>query len=80
LFYEWSKDISQQIWDSRNYKMTSYFFPRSSWLVCFNSSGIHRPVSTKDCEFITKLNSHQIINLLKSRLSPVWAYTRYCND
>jgi len=27
LFYEWRKDISQQIWDSRKYQMTSYFVP-----------------------------------------------------
>jgi len=25
LFYEWRKDISQQMWDSRNYEMTSHF-------------------------------------------------------
>jgi len=25
LFYEWRKDISQQIWDSRNYQITSHF-------------------------------------------------------
>jgi len=30
----------------------------------------------EDFEFITKLNSNQIMNLLKSRLSPVWAYAR----
>jgi len=34
-------------------------------------SGSNRPVSTQDFEIITKLNSHQIMNLLKSRLSPV---------
>jgi len=27
LFYEWRKDISQQMWESRNYKITSYFVP-----------------------------------------------------
>jgi len=42
-------------------------FPRSSCPVRFNSSDIHRPVSTQDFEFITKLNSHQIIILLKSQ-------------
>jgi len=46
-------------------------FPRSSWPLRFTSSDSHRPVSTHDFEFITKLNSHQILNLLKSRLSPV---------
>jgi len=45
--------------------------PLSSWPPCFNSSDNHRPVSTQDFEFITKLNSHQIMDLLKSRLSPV---------
>jgi len=25
LLYEWRKDISQQMWDSRNYQMTSHF-------------------------------------------------------
>jgi len=25
LYYEWRKDISQQMWDSRNYQMTSHF-------------------------------------------------------
>jgi len=51
-------------------KWRHILFPRPSWPVRFNSSDIHRPVSTKDFEFITKLNSHQMI---KSRLSPVWA-------
>jgi len=46
-------------------KLLHILFPRSSWPVRFNSSDIH---------------SHQIINLLKSRLSPVWAYARFCND
>jgi len=27
MFFEWRKDISQQIWDSRNYQMTLYFVP-----------------------------------------------------
>jgi len=76
LFYEWRKDISQQIWDSRNYQMTSHFVSRPPR---FNSSDSHSPVSTQDFEFITKLNSHQFMNLLKSRLSPVWAYARCCN-
>jgi len=60
-------------------KLRHILFPRSSWPVRFNSNDIHRPVSTQDFEFITKLNS-QIMNLLKSRLSPVWAYARCCND
>jgi len=25
LFYEWRKDMSQQMWDSRNHQMTSHF-------------------------------------------------------
>jgi len=30
-------------------------------------------------QFITKLNeSYEVLNLLKSRLSPVWAYARCC--
>jgi len=53
---------------------------RNETLRTFNLSDIHHPVSTQDFEFITKLNSHQIINLLKSRLSPVWVYARCCND
>jgi len=52
LFYEWHKDISQQIWDSRNYQMTSHFVSRP---LRFNSSDSHRPVSTQDFEFITKI-------------------------
>jgi len=66
------------IWESRNYQITSYVVstPRSSWPLRFNSSDILRPVSTQNFEFITKLNSHQIV----SRLSPVWAYARCCND
>jgi len=52
LFYEWRKDISQQIWDSRNYQMTSRFVSRQ---LRFNSSDSHRPVSSQDFEFITKL-------------------------
>jgi len=82
LFYEWRKDISQQIWESRNYQMTSYVAstPRSSLSIRFNSSNIHRPVSTQDFELITTFHTNQIINLLTSRLSPVWAYTRCCND
>jgi len=73
LFNEWRKDIATQMWESRNYRIMSY-------LVRFKSSDRHRPVSTQDFEFNTKLNSHQIMNLLKSRLSPVWAYARCCND
>jgi len=43
---------------SRNYQITSYVVstPRSSWLLRFNSSDIHHPVSTQDSEFITMLN------------------------
>jgi len=61
-------------------KLRHILFPRSSYPVSFNSSDIHRPVSTQDFEFITKLNSRQIMNLLKSRSSPVWAYSRCYND
>jgi len=32
-------------------------FPRSSWVVRFNSSDIHCPVSAQDFEFITKLKT-----------------------
>jgi len=53
---------------------------QSSCPLRFNSSDIHRPVSTQHFEFTTKLNSHKIMNLLKSRLSPFWAYARCCND
>jgi len=28
LFYEWRKDITQQIWDSRNYQIASHFVPK----------------------------------------------------
>jgi len=27
LFHKWRKDISQQIWESRNYQIMSYFVP-----------------------------------------------------
>jgi len=61
-------------------KLRHIVFPRSSWPLRFNSNDSHRPDSTQDFNFITKLNSHQIMNLLKSRLSPVWAYARCCNN
>jgi len=51
-------------------KSRHILFPRLSWSVRFNSNDIHRAVSTQDFEFITKLNSHQIMTLLKSRLIP----------
>jgi len=33
-----AKDISQQVWESRNYRITSYVLsmPRSSWPLRFN--------------------------------------------
>jgi len=34
-------------------KLRHILFPRSSWPVRFNSSDIHRPVSTQDFDFIT---------------------------
>jgi len=58
-------------------RLRHILFPRHGHhgrYVRFNSSDIHRPDSTQDFEFITKLNSHQIMNVLKSRLSPVLAY------
>jgi len=66
--------------DLKTFKLRHILFPRSSWAVRFNSSDIHCLVSTQDFYFITKLNGHQIMNLLKCRLSPVWAYARCCND
>jgi len=59
---------------------TLFSTPRSLWPLRFHSSDTHRPVSTQDFEFITKLNRHQMMNLLKRRLGPVWAYARCCND
>jgi len=38
-------------------KLRHILFPRSSWPVRFNSRDIHRPVSTQDFVFITKLES-----------------------
>jgi len=47
-------------------KLRHILFPRSSWPLRFNSSDNHSPVSTQDFEFVTKWNSHQIMNLLKA--------------
>jgi len=51
--------LAQRFWESRNYQITSYVVstPRSSWWLRFYSNDIHRPVSTQDFEFITKLES-----------------------
>jgi len=38
-------------------KLRHILFPRSSWPLRFNASDSHRPVSTQDFEFITKLNN-----------------------
>jgi len=75
LFYEWRK-----FGNLETIKLRQMLSPRSSWPLRFNSSDIRRPISTQDFEFTTKINSHQIINLLKGRLSPVWEYARCCND
>jgi len=68
--------------DLETIKISHILFPHSSWPLRFNSSDIHRSVSTQDFEIITKLKSHQIITVKKSRLSPVWAYmyARCCYD
>jgi len=58
-------------WDSRNYQMTSHLF-----LGRYDSIQAI-PSSSFNSRF--ELNSHQIMNLLKSLLSPDWAYTRCCN-
>jgi len=52
-----AKIYQQQIWGTRNYQITSYFVAWSSWPIRFNTSDIHRPVSTQYFEFITKLKS-----------------------
>jgi len=70
LFYEWHKDISQQIWESRKYQFTSYFVPTIIMVGTLQFKR-HPSSSFKSNDFITNSNSHQIMNVLKSRLSPV---------
>jgi len=48
----WHKDISQQIWEYRNYQITTYFVPTVIMAGTLHSSDIHIPVSTQDFEFI----------------------------
>jgi len=77
---EWCKIYHSKFGTLETIKSRHNLFPRSSLPVRFNSSDIHRSVSTQDFEFITKLKSHQISNFLKNQLSPVWAYARCYND
>jgi len=55
LLYEWHSKFGNL--ETIKFRRILQLFTRSSWPVRFNSSNIHRPVSTQDFEVITKLNS-----------------------
>jgi len=52
-----TKICQQQIWGFRNYPVTSYFVPT----VLFNSSDIHRPVSTQDFQFNEQSSNFEFV-------------------
>jgi len=47
--------VNSKFGDLETIKLRNILFPRS-WPVRFNSSDIHRPASTQNFEFITKVN------------------------